>query len=52
MTDADVNQDPLPLDIADDQEDDPAEGPRDEDKKKVDTQVPSTHAPDTRSFDL
>jgi hypothetical protein len=52
MTDATVNQDPIPLDIEGDQANDPAEGPRDDDKDKADNKVPSTHVPDTRAFDL
>ena len=52
MTDTSVNQDPKPLDIEDNQPNDPAEGPREDDKEKADSKVPSTHVPDTRAFDL
>ncbi|MBP2159167.1 MULTISPECIES: hypothetical protein [Asticcacaulis] len=52
MTDTPVKQDPKPLDIEDNQPNDPAEGPRDDDKNKTGNKVPSTHVPDTRAFDL
>ena len=52
MTDIDVNQDPIPLDIEDDQANDPAEGPREGEKGKPNNKAPSTHVPDTRTFDL
>ena len=52
MTNTTVNQDPKPLDIADNQPNDPAEGPREGEKGKPNNKAPSTHVPDTRTFDL